>query len=109
MRGLRAIPRRLLGETCSVRQRLEDGSFGAARTIRHVRFEYKQSLTPADKHRLADAGAGVLFVDATNSAGAFELCAGDRVELAGVSYVVASVKRYCGMNGRVHHWEVGLK
>lgn len=108
MIALRPIPRRLLGEDCSVRRRLADGSFGPAHAMRHVRFEYKQALTPKDAHRLADAGAGVLYVDAVSTVGAFELCAGDRVELAGHDYVVASVKRFRGLNGRMHHWEVGL-
>lgn len=107
MRGLRAIPRRLLGDTCRVRIRMKDGTFGPPRTIRHVRFVYTQARTN-DAHRFADAGTGVLYIDMVNSIGAFELCVGDRVEIAGVERVVASVKRCCEFNGRPHHWEVKL-
>lgn len=107
MRALRAIPRRLLPDACSVRVRQEDGTYEAARTVRHVRFEYLQSRS-SERHRFADAGAGVLYVDAVSSVDAFELHVGDLVTIYGVERCVKSVRRYCGFNGRVHHWEVEL-
>lgn len=86
MRSLRAIPRRLLSDTCSVRVRLTDGTYAKPRTILHVRFEYAQSHV-SERHRFADAGAGVLYVDSTNSTGAFELHVGDLVEIDELSAV----------------------
>lgn len=108
MRALRAIPHRLLPDTCVVRERLEDGRYGVGRAIRHVRFERAQA-TSTDEHRWADAGCGTLFIDAVSSQGAFEVRAGSRVEIGGQSYLVASVKRFEGARGRVHHWELDLR
>lgn len=108
MRSLRAIPRRLLSDTCSVRVRLTDGTYAKPRTILHVRFEYAQSHV-SERHRFADAGAGVLYVDSVSSTGAFELHVGDLVEIDGIERCVYATRRYCGFNGRIHHWEVGLK
>lgn len=107
MKTLRAIPRRLLPDTATVRHRNVDGTFARGVRVRHVRFEYTQALS-TDVHRLADAGAGTLFIDAVNSEPATEPHAGDRVDIDGHSYTVTNVARLCGMGGRIHHWEVGL-
>ena len=107
MRGLRPIPRRLLPDSCAVREVGEDGSYGRARRIERVRFERAQSAC-ADTHRSADAGAGTLFIDAVSSAGAFEIAAGSRVEIGGRDYLATRVARFEGAGGRVHHWEVQL-
>lgn len=108
MRGLRAIPARLLPDARLVRAPSADGSFGDARAIRRARFERAQSVV-ADAHRSADAGAGTLYVDAVSSRGAFEIEAGSHVEVGGHSYLAARVRRCEGANGRVHHWEVELR
>lgn len=108
MRTLRAIPKRLLPDSCVVRTPLSDGRFDSGRRIDHVRFERTQSVV-ADEHRSADAGSGVLFIDALHSKGAFEIEAGSRVEISGCDYWVVKVVRFKGMNGRVHHWEVTLQ
>jgi hypothetical protein len=108
MRGLRPIPVRLLPDTCAVRERAGDGTFGRPRVISHVRFERTQSWTD-DTHRSADAGEGTLFVDAVTSTGAFEVQAGSRIDIDGHSYLAATVRRCEGTGGTVHHWEVGLR
>lgn len=108
MRGLRPIPRRLLSSSCLVRAPLEDGTFGEGVAISRVRFERAQSAVE-DGHRSADAGAGVLFVDALASEGAFEIPAGARVDVNERSYLAAKVSRFEGHCGRVHHWEVVLR
>ena len=108
MPGLRPIPRRLLAESCLVREPAPDGSFCSSRRIRGVRFERVQSAVD-DAHRSADAGAGVLYVDAVMSAGAFEVPAGSRVDIGGRSYLAAKVARFEATAGRVHHWEVELR
>lgn len=107
MRSLQPIPRGYLPDTCTVRRRQSDGTFGDAQVIGHVRFDYVQSAS-SDAHRFADAGSGTLFLDAVNSDGAFELTVGDRVDIDGHSYFVSKVKRFRGLNGRMHHWEVEL-
>ena len=108
MPGLRPIPRRLLVESCLVREPAPDGTFGSPRQIRGVRFERAQSAV-GDAHRSADAGAGVLYVDAVMSAGAYEIPAGSRVDIGGRSYLAAKVARFEATAGRVHHWEVELR
>ena len=108
MRGLRPIPLRLLADEMAVRVPLADGSFGSVVTVSHVRFSRVQSVC-GDAHRSADAGAGRVYVDAVYSGGAFEVPAGARVEIGGVSYLVAACRRFEDFNGRVHHWELDVR
>lgn len=83
-----------------------DGGFEPAVIVRHVRFERTESAVD-DAHRTADGGAGCVFVDAKNSAGAFEVPAGSRVLVgAGPSVFVKACHRRCVIRGRVHHWEL---
>ena len=102
---LRPIPLWLLGDSMLVS--VPDGRSGFADPVEvsRVRFECEQSVAD-DAHRSADAGAGTVFVDAVNSAGAFEVPAGSRVEIDGVSYYVRKCKRRCGFGSAVHHWEL---
>lgn len=109
MRYLRPIPRRLLPDDALVWPVAGDGTLGPTRLVRYVRLEWAQSSVD-DAHRTADAGAGTLFVDATNSEGAFEVPAGSRVLVgAGPSMHVASCRRCCVVRGVVHHWELELR
>jgi len=107
---MRPIPRRLLPDDMMVRPSNGDGSFGDARLIRHVWFQGSQSAS-SDDHRSADAGTGKVFVDAVNSEGAFEVPAGSRVTLSGMttSLSVISCKRCCVIRGEVHHWELTVR
>ncbi len=107
MAGLRAIPRRLLPDTVEVREQLPDGGFGEAKTIAHVRFERRHEAT-ADAHR-RDRLCGRVFVDAVTSTGAYEIPAGSRIEIRGLSLFVESCTAYEGANGRVHHWELDVR
>jgi hypothetical protein len=84
------------------------GGYGDERCIGGVRFERRQSVVD-DPHRSADAGAGTVFVDAVNSAGAFEVPAGSRIEIGGDSYFVAGCKPCMGFGNRVHHWELTVR
>ena len=108
MLGPAPIRRSLLPDTMAVRVPLKNGSYGAARVVRHVRFARAQSVV-ADEHRAADAGAGKVWVDAVVSEGAFEVPAGSRVEVGGASLYVTCVRRCEGSNGRVHHWELEVR
>lgn len=109
MRGLRPIPHRLLPDDMLVWTDAADGERGEARLVRHVRFERVQRESP-DEHRGADAGGGTVFVDAVNSAGAFEVPVGARVLIgAGPSLHVAECRRCCVLRGQVHHWELVVR
>jgi hypothetical protein len=105
---LKPIPRRLLPDTAIVRVPDGGGGYEGGRTIVGVRFERAQSIVD-DPHRSADAGAGKVYIDAVNSAGAFEVPAGSRIEIKGASLLVASVKRCEASAGRIHHWELSVR
>lgn len=108
MIGLRPIPRRLLPDTMVVRVVRADGTFADGVAVRNVRFSRTQSVVD-DVHRTVDGGAGKVYVDAVNSAGAFEVPAGSRVEIDGASLLVAACKRCETVGGRVHHWELTVR
>ena len=105
MRMFKPIPRNALPDVMTVREPLPSGEFGEPKLVAGVRFERTQSVV-GDAHRTADAGAGTVFVDAVNSAGAFEVPAGSRVAIGGHSYFVRSCTRCEDLFGRVHHWEI---
>ena len=105
MRMFRPIPKAALPDVMTVRLVLDDGSFGEPAVIAGVRFDEVQSVS-GDDHRSADAGAGTVFVDAVNSAGAFEVPAGSRVAVRGHSYSVRKCHRCEDLFGRCHHWEL---
>ena len=102
---LRPIPLWLLGDTMLVRVPDGRGGFADPVEVSPVRFEEEQSSSD-DAHRSADAGGGTVFVDAVNSAGAFEVPVGSRVQIGGASYFVRKCKRRCGFGSEVHHWEL---
>jgi len=99
------IPLRLLPDAMLVRVPDGRGGFGEPVEVSNVRFNESQSVSD-DAHRSVDAGAGIVFVDAVNSAGAFAVPAGSRIEIDRASYYVRKCKRHCGKWGRVHHWEL---
>ena len=103
MGSLAPIPRRMLPLSCTVRP---EG--GGELSLDGVGLEYAQAVSD-DAHRSADAGGGVLFVDAASTRGACEVPAGSYVEVGGSTYLVAECRRFCGPNGRVHHWELVLR
>ena len=108
MRALRPIPARLLADTAVVRVTDGAGGFEDGLTISGVRFTRTQGVV-GDDHRSADAGSGKVYVDALNSAAAFEVPAGPRIEIDGHSYYVIECKRCEDFNGHVHHWELVVR
>ena len=100
------IPLRLLPDSCEVRAPDGAGGFMPAREIRRVRAAVRASWS-SSAHRLGGC-SGVLYVDAANSIGAFEVPAGSRVSVRGNDYLAASVRRYDRADGAAHHWEVEL-
>lgn len=105
MRFLRPIPRRLLPDSMTVWPTDGAGGHGDARVVRHVRFDAKDAVSD-DAHR-ESAVAGTVYVDAANSAGAFEVPAGSRVRVGGLPPMLVRSCRACrGLGGRVHHWEL---
>ncbi len=107
MGTLRPIPRRMLDKSVTVAEPLADGAYGNERELAPVRFVRKHEVV-ADAHR-ADAITGTVYVDAVMTAGAYEIPAGSRVAIDGVSMLAAAVRRYEGARGRVHHWEIDVR
>lgn len=108
MRLFKPIPRSALPDAMAVRVPLPDGALGEPAVIAGVRFDRRQSVSD-DAHRSADAGAGVVYVDAVNSSGAFEVAVGSRVVLRGHSYYVVECHPCEDLFGRVHHWELKVR
>lgn len=105
MRYLRPIPRRLLPDDMLVWPSDGQGGLLEPRLVRHVRLELVDEVVE-DPHR-ASARTGRIFVDAVNSADAFEVPAGSRVVVGSLPGMrVLSCKRCCVVRGQVHHWEL---
>lgn len=102
------IPKSMLVYTIEVRLPDGIGGFNDGVVVEHVAVQMEQSVC-ADEHRSADAGAGVVFIDATHSKPAMDVPAGSRVVLGGQSYLVAKAARIEATHGRVHHWELTLR
>ena len=108
MISLKPIPRRLLPDTAVVRIPDGNGGYSKGRTIANVRFERRKSVVD-DPHRSADAASGKIYIDAVNSHGAFEVPAGSRIEVKGMSLYVAGVRPCEAAAGRIHHWELDVR
>jgi 6,7-dimethyl-8-ribityllumazine synthase len=99
------MPTRLLPDNMLVFPSDGRGGFLAARLVKRIRFEVTNS-TSDDAHR-ASATAGRVFVDATNSEGAFEIPAGSKMLINAMPrMMVATCRRCCIIRGEVHHWEL---
>ena len=105
MRMFRPIPRAALPDTMTVRLQLDDGTFGEPAVIAGVRLDEIQRESD-DEHRAADGGAGTVFVDAVNSAGACAVPVGSRVAVRGGGCIVRRCHRCEDLFGRCHHWEL---
>lgn len=86
-----------------------DGSYGPSRLVRHVRFERSEEAVDGGAH-FSGGASGTIYVDATNSEGAFEIPVGSRVLVgAGPSAFVQSCTRCCVLRGVVHHWKLVVR
>ena len=105
------IPRALLPDDMTVAVPDEGAAYGGAYlepvAVSHVRFERADDLDP-NAVKLADGASGRIWVDAANSAGAFRIPVGSKVELGGETLHVVSCVEFAPF-GEVHHWEVDVK
>lgn len=109
---MKPIPKRLLPSSCTVRVPKDDALMGG---------EYEETVTltgvavePVDKvrptsYQLQDVTSAVMYVDATNTEGAFRIPSGALVTLEGeTSPSSVSACHEFAPFGPVHHWEVEL-
>lgn len=106
---LRPIPRSVLSSSVVVREPIEGdygGAYGEPKTISNVRFIPSSRIVRGDIV-LSDGVKGVLFIDAVNSAGAFDIPVGSLLSIDGAEDASAGkVDRFEGFAGVVHHWEI---
>ena len=111
MAVLAPIPLRLLPETMTVQvpDTTADygGKFQAPVTICNVRLERAETLNP-NQYRLADGAKGRVWIDAANSAGAFEVPVGSKVTICGEVFAVAACAALKPF-GAVPHWELDVR
>lgn len=100
------IPKSLLPSTMSVRIPKDStygGEYENPQVITHVRYDLEATISPRD-YVLSDGSKGIIFVDAVNSDGAFEVPQGSLVIIDEEELSAVKVTPYESFNGRVHHW-----
>ena len=106
---LAPIPVSVMPSVLSVRVPVDGvygGEYAEAQTIENVRFEKAEALVRGG-YVLTDGAKGLLFVDAVNSKGAFEIPTGSLLSIDGAEEATAgNVATFEGFNGEVHHWEI---
>lgn len=105
---LKPIPKSLMPDTIVVRVPKDGeyrGKFEMPVGIENVRFDSTESLNP-NQYAFSEGSRGLIFIDAVNSVGAFEIPAGARITLGDEDYLVVKTTSYAGFYGRMHHWEV---
>ena len=84
------------------------GSYAEPVTVSNVRYDRSSRLLSRD-YVLTDGASGVVFVDAANSPGAFEVPEGSLVSIDGGDEVaVIRCERFQPF-GEVHHWELVVR
>ena len=110
---LRPIPKSLMPSTAAVRVPM-DGEGGGENAeepqmIERVRYE-SASAAKRSSYVFADGSTGVVYIDAANSIGAFEVPVGSLVSIDGAPEVcVVKCAPFADYAGHVHHWEVEVR
>lgn len=106
---LAPIPISALPDSMSVRTPNEDGvGYKEPVNIAHVRFADVKVLQ-SNSYAIDDDSNGVIYVDKTNSSGAFAVPVGSLVSLdGGEELTVIKVTPYKGYD-EIHHWKLEVK
>ena len=105
------IPLSLLPDDMSVRVPVESEYGGEiveeddAVLIEHVRFSDSVSMA-RNGYVFSDGSKGLVYVDAVNSAGAFDVPVGSLVRIGESELTVVKSVPCPGFFGVVHHWEL---
>lgn len=110
----RPIPRFLLCDSIDVFVPI-DGDFGGMYSenpahIGSVRFDSSVDLIRGE-YVLTDGDKGIVYIDAKNSKGAFEIPVGSLIAINGSHEKVSAVEVVPCKEafGRIHHWEVKVR
>lgn len=106
---LSPIPMCALPDSLSVRRPSDDGrGFEDPVTIEHVRF-IDVKVYAANSYAIDDDANGILYVDATNSDGAFPIPVGSLVRVNGSDEMsVIKITPAFGFDS-VHHWKIEVR
>ncbi len=100
------IPKSLLPSTMKVRIPKDSaygGEYEEPQVVSQVRYDLEATVSPRD-YVLTDGSKGIIFVDAVNSDGVFEVPQGSLIIIDGEELAAVKVTPYESFNGRVHHW-----
>ena len=106
---LRPLPLAALPDDMEVRVPV-DAPYGGAleeepRLVRHVCFQPSEGIAPS-QHVFQDGSRGLVFVDAVNSGGAFEVPVGSVVSIGGREDMTVVACTPHSPFGVTHHWEL---
>ena len=107
-----AIPKTLLPDTIKVRVPAESkygGGYARAKTITNCRLDAKNAVMRGSSYVWVDGTTGLLFIDARNSEGAFEIPVGSLISVNGKPEVSAVQVDCYRPYDEVHHWEIQVK
>ena len=103
------IPLSLLPDDMDVRVPVDGGYGGEVEaeeaTVEHVRFSDSASMA-RNGYVFSDGSKGLVYVDAVNSVGAFDVPVGSLVKIGGNEMTVVKSVPCPGFFGVVHHWEL---
>ena len=109
---MRQIPKRLLPDKAVVRvpddDALSGGQYGDEVEIENVRYDKSASIRRTD-YQLQDGTTGIVYIDAVNSAGAFEIPAGSVLKIGDLEVYVNITRTFEDFAGHVHHWELEVR
>lgn len=114
---MKPIPRSLMASSMTVAEPVTGdwgGTYATATkdkplpVISPVRYEAAAALQRSG-YVLSEGTTGLVWVDAVNSDGAYEVPEGSLLTIDGKDKVAVKVSRYCDFGNHIHHWEIEVK
>lgn len=105
---LRPIPRCALTSEMKVRIPSDSGGFKEPVSVSHVRYMDVRALD-IGSYEIDDDSNGIVYMDAVNSEGSFDIPVGSLVSIDGSEErSVVKITREIGF-GKVHHWKLEVR
>lgn len=108
--NLRPIPKSVLGSTMSVRVPIDGRrGYSDAMFVTHVRFQDVKVLETSS-YAIDDDSTGIIYMDAVNSVGAFDIPVGSLISVdGGEERSVVKTTKEVGFGNKVHHWKIEVR